>query len=262
MTRRGLTLLGGVLVTALLTAGVAVAPVPYVVLAQGPTVDVLGTHDGEQVIRIDGATTAAPAGQRPAEQRAAGQLRMTTVDVTTEISMRQAVESWFGDDRALVPRETVLPAGLSPQQVQQRNTAEFTTSQTAAETAAERELGRPVTATIRLDEIGGPSAGLMFALGIIDEAGPEDLTGGRIIAGTGTIDDQGAVGPIGGIPQKLRGAAAAHATFFLVPAANCAEAVRNAVPGLATIKVGTLAEALSGLRALVAGGVPVPCPVG
>ena len=62
------------------------------------------------------------------------------------------------------------------------------------------------TLKIDLDDIGGPSAGLMFALGIIDKLEPEDLTGGKVIAGTGTIDDEGNVGPIGGIPQKLVGA--------------------------------------------------------
>ena len=71
----------------------------------------------------------------------------------------------------------------------------------------------------------------MFALGIIDKLGAEDLTGGKVIAGTGTIDDAGEVGPIGGIPQKLVGAKDAGAVAFLVPADNCDEAVDNAVPG-------------------------------
>jgi PDZ domain-containing protein len=159
-----------------------------------------------------------------------------------------------------VPEEAVYPPGLTTEQVEQHNLAQFRTSQAGAVAAAAGQLGRPVRADIRLDEIGGPSAGLMFALGIVDKASPEDLTGGRVIAGTGTIDDAGTVGPIGGIPQKLLGAGAAGATFFLVPDANCAEAVRNAVPGLATIAVGTLAEAVAALRTLAGGGVPQPCP--
>ncbi len=68
----------------------------------------------------------------------------------------------------------------------------------------------------------------MFTLGIIDTLKAEDLTGGMIIAGTGTIDDEGNVGPIGGIPQKLVAAKAAKAKVFLTPAANCAEALDNA----------------------------------
>ncbi|HEX8629341.1 MAG TPA: PDZ domain-containing protein [Catenuloplanes sp.] len=117
----------------------------------------------------------------------------------------------------------------------------------------------PFQLDIELDKIGGPSAGLMFSLGIIDKLRPADLTGGRVIAGTGTIDDLGRVGPIGGIPQKLVGAQAARATVFLTPAGNCAEAVRNARPGLPLVKVATLNEALAALETLRAGGQPPLC---
>src|SRR4051794_22055307 len=82
----------------------------------------------------------------------------------------------------------------------------------------------PFTVNIRLEDVGGPSAGLMFALGIIERLTPEDITGGKFIAGTGTIDDSGQVGPIGGIQQKIIAARAAGATVFMTPAANCAEA--------------------------------------
>jgi Lon-like protease len=75
------------------------------------------------------------------------------------------------------------------------------------------------------ENIGGPSAGLMFALGIYDVLTPGSLTGGKVIAGTGEIDPQGRVGPIGGIAQKVAGAQDDDAELFLVPAANCAEAL-------------------------------------
>ena len=75
----------------------------------------------------------------------------------------------------------------------------------------------PFTVDIPIEGIGGPSAGLMLALGIIDKIKPEDLTGGNIIAGTGTIDNDGKVGPIGGVPQKLVAAKAAGAKIFLTP---------------------------------------------
>jgi len=106
------------------------------------------------------------------------------------------------------------------------------------------------TIKIDLDKIGGPSAGLMFALGIVDKLTPEDLTGGLVVAGTGEIDYDGRVGPIGGIPQKLVAAKKAGATVFLTPESNCGEAVRNARPGLKLVKVGTLNQALDALRAL------------
>lgn len=117
----------------------------------------------------------------------------------------------------------------------------------------------PVQVTISLADIGGPSAGLMFALGIIDKLEPASLTGGRFIAGTGTIDDSGTVGPIGGIPEKLIGARRRGATAFLVPAANCAEALSSPPAGLRLIKVTSLRDALTQLHDLDTGAPTAPC---
>ena len=123
----------------------------------------------------------------------------------------------------------------------------------------EESQPHPFELTIKLDEIGGPSAGLMFALGIVDKLTPEDLTGGTVIAGTGEITTRGEVKPIGGIGQKLVGAKEADATVFLTPADNCAEAVANAQPGLMLVKVATLDEALAALSELRAGREPTRC---
>jgi PDZ domain-containing protein len=102
-------------------------------------------------------------------------------------------------------------------------------------------------------EIGGPSAGLMFALGIMDKVGKVDLTHGMFIAGTGEIDGQGNVLPIGGIALKMIGARDAGATVFLAPAGNCSD-VAGAIPkGLDVIKVTTLHDAVTSLEALHAG---------
>ena len=117
----------------------------------------------------------------------------------------------------------------------------------------------PVKVAISLQDVGGPSAGLMFALGIVDKLTPGPLTGGRHIAGTGEISDDGKVGPIGGIAEKMIGAKRRGATVFLVPAANCADAKASRPDGLQLVKVGTLAQALDGLRVLVDGGTPVGC---
>jgi len=120
------------------------------------------------------------------------------------------------------------------------------------------ESTAPFKVKIALDDrIGGPSAGLMFALGILDKLGADDLTGGRFIAGTGTIDVTGDVGPIGGIPLKLIAARQKGATDFLVPSGNCAEASRNPPSGLTLIKVDTLTGAVNALEALKA-GKPTP----
>jgi Lon-like protease len=115
----------------------------------------------------------------------------------------------------------------------------------------------PFSVTISVGDIGGPSAGLMFALGIIDKITPDNLTGGRFIAGTGEIEANGTVEPIGGIQQKMAGARAAGATVFLTPASNCSN-TSGAVPaGLRLIKVSSLAGAIAALNALKAGR-PVP----
>jgi Lon-like protease len=115
----------------------------------------------------------------------------------------------------------------------------------------------PFAVDISIGNIGGPSAGMMFALGIIDKLTPANLTGGRFIAGTGEIEASGKVDPIGGIQQKMAGARAAGATVFLTPAANCADTAGAVPPGLRLIKVSTLNGAITALKALRQ-GKPVP----
>jgi Lon-like protease len=101
----------------------------------------------------------------------------------------------------------------------------------------------PIDVKIMIDNIGGPSAGTMFALGIIQKLTEPDETGGERIAGTGTIDLDGVVGPIGGIAQKMVGARDDGATWFLAPADNCGEVVGAEPDGLRVVAVSTLHEA-------------------
>lgn len=117
----------------------------------------------------------------------------------------------------------------------------------------------PIKISIKLQDVGGPSAGLMFTLGIIDKLDPADLTGGKIIAGTGTVDNDGNVGAIGGIPQKMISAYKAGARYFLAPAENCAEALGSPVAGLNLIKVTNLNDALTALADLRGGQQPPLC---
>lgn len=118
----------------------------------------------------------------------------------------------------------------------------------------------PFQVTLGLSGIGGPSAGLMFALGIIDKYGgaDADLTGGRFIAGTGTIDPDGTVGRIGGIQLKMLGARREGATVFLAPDGNCNDVRGNIPSGLTVIKVATLHEAVTDLQELKAGRTDLP----
>ncbi len=111
----------------------------------------------------------------------------------------------------------------------------------------------PFPIDIKLADVGGPSAGLMFSLGLIDKLTPTDLTGGKFIAGTGTIDDNGKVGPIGGITLKIIAARNAGARYFLTPKDNCAAAAKDTPSGLRLIKVGSLDDALKALTDLRAG---------
>lgn len=117
----------------------------------------------------------------------------------------------------------------------------------------------PFTVKIALKDVGGPSAGLMFALGITDKLLPESLTGGRYVAGTGEITPDGTVKPIGGIEQKLIGARRKGAQVFLVPADNCAAAAANRPAGLRLVRVTTLDSALQSLRSLREGGPAAGC---
>lgn len=100
-------------------------------------------------------------------------------------------------------------------------------------------------------DIGGPSAGLMFSLAIYDKLTPGDLTAGKFIAGTGEIATDGSVGPIGGIQQKIAGAYASGASIFLVPKDNCAEAAgSNLADDVDLVEVGTIDDAVSALDAI------------
>ncbi|HEX3591365.1 MAG TPA: PDZ domain-containing protein [Pseudonocardiaceae bacterium] len=115
----------------------------------------------------------------------------------------------------------------------------------------------PFTITISLSDIGGPSAGLMFALAVVDKLTPGNINGGLRVAGTGEIDDLGNVLPIGGIPFKLVAARNAGATVFLTPADNCSEAKTHVPSGLRLVKVTSLGSAVTELADLKAGR-PVP----
>jgi PDZ domain-containing protein len=111
----------------------------------------------------------------------------------------------------------------------------------------------PFNVRITVGDIGGPSAGMMFALGIIDMLTPMNLTNGKFIAGTGEITASGQVEPIGGIQQKMVGARDAGATVFLAPAGNCSDTVGAVPAGLRVVKVSTLSQAVTDLEAIKAG---------
>jgi PDZ domain-containing protein len=123
----------------------------------------------------------------------------------------------------------------------------------------QEEYTFPFTVKFTVGDIGGPSAGMMFALGIIDKLTTLNLTGGKFIAGTGEITASGQVQPIGGIQQKMVGARAAGATIFLTPAGNCSDTTGAVPAGLRLVKVSTLAQAIAELEAIKAGRAVPSC---
>jgi Lon-like protease len=339
MSRRLVTLIiaGACVLAGLIIA--VVTPVPYVALTPGPTLNTLGSPEGQPLVQISGAHTYPTSGH----------LNMVTVSYSggpgTSFNIFNALGAWLTPNDAVVPQSEIFSQGQTQQQVVQQDTQQMVGSQQDATAAAlcflnirfqtldkvqatepntpaygalqpgdvitavdgtpvdchhsvvtmirDRKPGTPVTLTIQrkgvaktirlttvlgeagqpvvgvklatpsyvfpftvkiyIPQIGGPSAGMMFALAIIDKLTPDNLTGGRFIAGTGEISPTGAVEPIGGIQQKLAGARSAGATIFLTPAANCADTAGAVPHGLRIVKVSTLADAVHALEAIKAG---------
>ncbi|AJP05141.1 hypothetical protein TU94_30660 [Streptomyces cyaneogriseus subsp. noncyanogenus] len=235
------------------------APLPFAVLVPGPTADVLGAQRGTPVIAVEGARTRETTG----ELRLATVVSVTPPDASVKSS--EVVGAWFDEHRAVVPRDGVYPAGKSIEQIAQHNVQEMNDSQEAAAAAALRHLGlspKKVRVRLTLPDVGGPSAGLMFALGIIDKIEGDgrggDLTGGRTIGGTGTIAADGTVGAVGGIELKEQAVRRDGVRNFLIPRSQCATALTARPEGLRLIPVRTLDDALDALKALRGAGGTVP----
>ncbi|MFF3512257.1 S16 family serine protease [Streptomyces sp. NPDC002573] len=239
-------------VVALLATAVF-APLPFAVAQPGMTANVLGENKGAPVITISGAPMRTTTGQ----------LRMTTIEATgpdTPVSLGDVIDGWFRTDRAVLPRDAVYPSGNSVKEIEQHNAQQMQQSQDAASRAALKYLHvseKDVKVTLKLADVGGPSAGLLFTLGIIDKldgdgAGGE-LTGGRTVAGTGTIDAAGDVGAVGGVALKVQAARRDGATVFLVPKEECTDARAELPKGLRLVPVTTLNEAVESLVAVEKG---------
>ncbi|MER7934959.1 MULTISPECIES: S16 family serine protease [unclassified Streptomyces] len=238
---------------AALIATAVLAPLPFSVAQPGMTANVLGENQGTPVITIAGAPVR-PTG---------GQLRMTTIEATgpdARVSLGDVVGNWFRTDRAVMPRDSVYPGGGDVKEIERHNTEQMEQSQDAAAQAALRYLNLgadKVKVTLKLADVGGPSAGLLFSLGIIDKLDGNgsggDLTGGRNIAGTGTISADGTVGAVGGVALKTQAARRDGATVFLVPKDECADAKSELPAGLRLVPVTTLKGAVSDLVKLEKG---------
>ncbi|MFG2127737.1 PDZ domain-containing protein [Streptomyces sp. NPDC048751] len=197
-------------------------------------------HAGDVIKAVDGTTVKAPDDVAklvtkhkpgddvvftivPAKEQAAAEKENKTATRTQDVTITTTTSNDEGAKRAIV--------GIS----------------------AGTDHTFPFTIDIKLADVGGPSAGLMFSLGIYDKLTPGDLTGGKFVAGTGTIDDDGKVGPIGGIEMKTVGARNKGAQYFLTPADNCASAAKDTPAGLRLVKVNTIEDALGALKDIRSG---------
>ncbi|MEV6567443.1 S16 family serine protease [Streptomyces kronopolitis] len=254
---RALAVCAAVVLALLVTA--ALAPLPYSIAYPGMTANVLGDDKGKPVITITGAAT----------RKTGGQLRMTSIVATgpdASVHLPDMIKGWFRTDEAVMPREAVYPVGNNTEEIAEHNAQQMQESQNSATSAALGELGRSakdIKVKLSLADVGGPSAGLMFALGIVDklngDGAGEDLTGGRTIAGTGTITAGGAVGAVGGVPLKTQAAHRDGASVFLVPRKECADARAELPKGMRLIPVTTLDGAVKALKALRTGGTVPSC---
>ncbi|MFE6283155.1 S16 family serine protease [Streptomyces sp. NPDC057877] len=234
------------------------APLPFAVAQPGMTANVLGENDGTPVITISGAEV----------RETRGQLRMTTIEATspdTRVGLGDVLDGWWRTDQAVMPKDSVYPSGDSVEEIERHNTRQMRQSQDAATEAALSYLklgDDDVKVTLKLADVGGPSAGLLFSLGIIDKLDGDgdggDLTGGRVIAGTGTIDTDGEVGAVGGVALKTQAARRDGATVFLVPKAECTDAKSDLPEGLRLVPVTDLEGTVESLRALASGKGSVP----
>ncbi|HSA48723.1 MAG TPA: S16 family serine protease, partial [Yinghuangia sp.] len=194
-----------------------------------------------------------------------GKLLVVTIRATNpdqDLYLTDLFDAWWDPDEAAVPKSSVYPEGKSTQEITEQNTQAMVESQDNAAVAALRHLGldpNQVKVQLNLANVGGPSAGLMFSLGIVDQLGDVNLTGGEIIAGTGTIDADGKVGPVGGVEMKTKAAKRDGATVFLLPEHECGNAEKAAPDGLRLVPVDTLTEAIGALTALQNGGKVPSC---
>ncbi|MBQ1093152.1 PDZ domain-containing protein [Streptomyces sp. B93] len=222
-------------VAALKELGVSVKSwvVVSTVVKDSPAEGVL--HAGDVIKAVDGTAVKEPADVAelvtkhepgedvvftvvPAKEQAAAEKENRTATATEDVTITTTTSDDSGEKRAIV--------GIS----------------------AGTDHTFPFKIDIKLADVGGPSAGLMFALGIYDKLTPGSLTGGSFVAGTGTIDDDGKVGPIGGVEMKTVGARDKGAEYFLTPADNCASAAKDTPEGLTLVKVKTIDDALGALK--------------
>lgn len=228
------------------------APLPYVVLTPGSAQDVLA-----KVI-----TPSKKSSVTPTFYPADGKIYLLSILITNPsayVTGAELIYSWMHSDYAVMPRSFFYKDGRSADVEEKLAKTEMVDSQLSAKVAALNYLAKnypqldsakiaPSDIEISLAKTGGPSGGLAFAIGIIELLTPGNILKGRVVATTGTIDEKGMVGSIGGVAEKILAAHKAGATLFLVPENNC----DDLAPGLASIPEGIKIAAVASLEEAMA----------
>lgn len=255
----------------LLGVGALFLPSNQVIERPGPTVNVLGDVADDAGSEVPLITLHGTKEYRGS----AGQIDLLTVyvDGTPEYPLNwwQILRAQFNEKKQIAPMEWYYPNGASLKQVERVAEKQMSDSQLQATRAALSEAGLSGADALQLAQkadfavagIGGPSAGLAFALGVYDLATAGSLVGKHHVAATGEIDKAGNVRGIGGLPQKLWGAAAAGADTVFISPENCIDLPASVPNGMRVVPVATVAEAIAAAGKLGQGkGVNLPsCPV-
>lgn len=226
-------------------------PLPFIIVSPGIAFNVLGSYEGKDVITVDGGS----------ESESVGKLDLLTIRAVGSPdggpNLVDVILAYFSSDKIILPMAALYPDDKPKEEIDAEQLEYFETSKAAALAAARSMVPaeyQRLEVTVKLGDVGGPSGGLVLALGIIDKLTPGQLTGGKEIAGTGTITADGLVGEIGGIRQKLLSAFRSGDRYILIPVANCKDVVGNVPAGLQVVPVSTLTEALNAVKTIASDG--------
>ena len=223
-----------------------VAPLPFAIVLPGQAQNIF-----DKIITV----------KNQKSYPATGRLDLMSIRVTnpnTWIIGPEIIYSWLNADEAVYPRAAIYPDGTTLESENKQAKADMVNSQDNATTAAlsflrlHPEYGISVdqlhikNITFDVKKTGGPSGGMIFAIGVIELLTEKDLLHGRHVAGTGTISTDGKVGAIGGINEKIRAAQKAGATLFLAPSGNSSE-IAHTPSGIRVVIVSSLNEAVAAL---------------
>lgn len=223
-----------------------VAPLPFVIVMPGSAQNIF-----EKIITI----------KNQQSYEATGRLDLMSVRVTNPTNWiigPEVLYAWFRSDEAVYPRAAIYPPGATTESEKKAADADMVSSQSKAIGAGLNFLSRHPEFGVPSDQLieeninfdvkrtGGPSGGMIFALGVIELLTPIDILDSRHISGSGTITIDGKVGPIGGINEKIQAAYKAGATLFLAPIGNRDE-ITNVPKGVKVVIVATLDDAMKAL---------------